>query len=369
MKSTKTFIVIIIFAIGIFLQTGAQETGKKPYRTKWVKSAVGYSDEFLTTNEAKRIADNVMLYQHDNGGWEKNIQMADVMKRKDIKRAKRMKADTLETTIDNGATTTEINFLSRMYQATGRNEYKNAAIAGIRYLLKAQYDNGGWPQFYPRPYGYYTHITYNDNAMINVMRTLSNVSEGNKPFEYIEEEIRHKAKIAVDKGVECILNTQYRQNGKLTVWCAQHDEYTLKPAKARAYELPSLSGDESDGIVLFLMSIENPSERVKTAIESAIEWFKRARILGLHHVYFTNDEGKRDYRMETCPQGDFICEPLWARFYTLDTNRPFFSDRDGRIVFSVSDIGYERRNGYKWYNCDGTTVLDEYRKWKIRIGR
>ncbi len=32
---------------------------------------------------------------------------------------------------------------------------------------------------------------------------------------------------------------------RLTVWCAQHDEKTLQPAKARAVELPSLSGLES----------------------------------------------------------------------------------------------------------------------------
>ena len=71
-----------------------------------------------------------------------------------------------------------------------------------------------------------------------------------------------RARISFDKGVECILNTQVKQNGKLTVWCAQHDEHTLAPAKARAYELPSLSGAESDNIVLLLMSIPDPSPRI-----------------------------------------------------------------------------------------------------------
>ena len=36
--------------------------------------------------------------------------------------------------------------------------------------------------------------------------------------------------------MECILNTQVKQNGKLTVWCAQHDEHTLAPAKAHEEE-------------------------------------------------------------------------------------------------------------------------------------
>ena len=45
-------------------------------------------------------------------------------------------------------------------------------------------------------------------------------------------------------------------NGRRTVWCAQHDETTLRPAGARTYEHASLSGYESVGIVRFLMGIE-----------------------------------------------------------------------------------------------------------------
>jgi pectinesterase len=35
-----------------------------------------------------------------------------------------------------------------------------------------------------------------------------------------------------DKGIDCILKTQYKQNGQLTAWCAQHD---VLPAKAQTY--------------------------------------------------------------------------------------------------------------------------------------
>lgn len=83
-----------------------------------------------------------------------------------------------------------------------------------------------------------------------------------------------QARKAFDKGIECILRTQVRQNGELTVWCAQHDRITLEPCKARAYELPSLSGQESDNIVLLLMSLPHPSEKVIESIESAVKWFK-----------------------------------------------------------------------------------------------
>ena len=98
--------------------------------------------------------------------------------------------------------------------------------------------------------------------MVNVMNLLRDVYNKKAPYTYVPDTLCQRARIAFDKGVECILNTQVKQNGKLTVWCAQHDEHTLAPAKARAYELPSLSGAESDNIVLLLMSIPAPSPRI-----------------------------------------------------------------------------------------------------------
>ena len=167
--------------------------------------------------------------------------------------------------------------------------------------------------------------------------------------------------------MECILNTQVKQNGKLTVWCAQHDEHTLAPAKARAYELPSLSGAESDNIVLLLMSIPDPSPRIIASVEAAVSWFKANKITGIMRKDFTNNEGKKDYRMVPCPQDDYPCPVFWARFYTLEDNRPFFCDRDGVKKYDISEIGYERRNGYSWYNNAGLKVLKKYEQWKKQI--
>ena len=234
--------------------------------------------------------------------------------------------------------------------------------------LLYQQTTGGWPQFWPRPKGYYTHITYNDNAMVNVMNLLRDVYNKKAPYTYVPDTLCQRARAAFDKGVECILNTQVKQNGKLTVWCAQHDEHTLAPAKARAYELPSLSGAESDNIVLLLMSIPDPSPEIIASVEAAIAWFKANKITGIMRENFTNSEGKKDYRMIPCPQDDYPCPVLWARFYTLEDNRPFFCDRDGVKKYDISEIGYERRNGYSWYNNAGLKVLKKYEQWKKRIG-
>ena len=198
---------------------------KQPYKS-WVKMAPKLNGDFFKTKEAIRIGDNVLLYQQTTGGWPKNIYIPAELDEKERKEVLSEKDDVNQSTIDNTATTTEITYLSRLYNATDIKKNKKAAKKGNRYLFEAHYDNGGWPQFYPRPTGYYTHITYNDDAMINVMEVLQDIANDKAPYTYLPEDIRKQAQAAVDKGIECILHTQVKQNGKLTVWCAQHEEHT-----------------------------------------------------------------------------------------------------------------------------------------------
>lgn len=356
---TISFILISLFVIGT---ANAQEVSykeKQPYKG-WVKLVRSFDDDFYHTKEAKRIAENVLLYQQTTGGWPKNIYMPAELSKQERKEVIARKDNVNESTIDNDATTSEIYYLARVFQTTKDERYKKAVLDGLQYLFNAQYPNGGWPQFWPRPEGYYTEITYNDNAMVNVMLMIREVYEKQVPYDFIPDDYIAKARTAFDKGVDCILKTQVKQNGKLTVWCAQHDRATLEPIKARAYELPSLSGQESDNIVLLLMSLPNPSPEIITAVESAIEWFRNSKIEGLKKEFYTDSEGRKDYRMVECSD----CPPLWARFYDLQTNRPFFCDRDGIKVYALDQIGHERRTGYSWYNSDGVKVLKTYEKWK-----
>src|SRR4030095_1091826 len=81
-----------------------------------------------------------------------------------------------DSTIDNGATYTQLAFLAKVHELQPRSSQREAFLKGFDYLLKAQYDNGGWPQFYPDLSGYYRHITFNDGAMIGVMKLLRDVA-------------------------------------------------------------------------------------------------------------------------------------------------------------------------------------------------
>ena len=152
------------------------------------------------------------------------------------------------STIDNDSTYTQMRYLARVYSATHEARYAAAFRRGFEYLMKAQYSNGGWPQFYPLRHGYWDHITYNDDAMVGVLETLRAIVDRAPEHGFLTDAERAGAKQAMDRGIDCILKTQITQNGKLTVWCAQHDEKTLAPAKARAYEHPSLSGSRAWGL-------------------------------------------------------------------------------------------------------------------------
>lgn len=322
------------------------------------KSAVWYA-----SSEAAYIANNILLYQRSCGGWPKNIRMDDSLSDSQVAAALDEKEVTQDATIDNGATTTELTFLAKIFNATQRDEYSVAFQKGFLFLKKMQLSNGGWPQFYDRK-GYYAHITYNDNAMVNVMNLLKRIAGRDTIFARITTDKNAEiAKEMFDRGVGCILKTQIVVDGKPTVWCAQHDEVTLLPAQARAYELPSFSGSESAEIVMLLMNIPNPSPEVVSAVNGAMAWFDKAKIVGKRLDEVTNLEGKRDRRMVDDP----LAAPLWARFYNLDDMRPFVCDRNGVKKYDISEIGYERRNGYAWYGDWPQRLYPKYGKWQRKI--
>jgi len=354
----KTALLLIVF---LSIQLHAQTSYKK-----WTEIIRKSDAAWFASADAKRIAENVLLYQRDIGGWPKNIQMQEELTEKQQKDLIAIKKTTAETTTDNGATTQEMLFMSKMYAQVKDERYRESFLKGLNYLLEAQYDTGGWPQFYPLKKGYYTHITYNDDSMVNIMNVIRAVADQTDYYSIKPSaEIVEKCKIAFNKGIDCILKTQYKQNGVLTAWCAQHDEVTLAPANARAFELASLSGYESAKITLLLMSIDKPSREIVTAVKSAEAWFEKTKITNLEEKRVLNDAGKIiDKKMIPAVNA----KPIWARFMDLETNEPFFCDRDGIKKKSIDQIGSERRNGYSWYSDAPEEVLKKYPDWAVKNG-
>lgn len=317
-------------------------------------------ESWYGTGEAKAVAVSVLQYQTKEGGWPKNRDMTTAP---DAAFLAETKYDQRAPTIDNDATTTQIEFLARMATARDDASSRAAVLRGLDYLLAAQYANGGWPQYFPLIDGYYTHITYNDNAMVNALVVLREVSTGAAPYAFVDAARRAKAADAVKRGIACILRTQIKQDGKLTSWCAQHDETTFAPAWARNFEPPSLSGDESVGVVRFLMGIENPSAEVKAAIEGAISWFKSVPVPGLRIDNSPGSDGKKDRHFIA----DAKAPVHWARFYELGTNKPIYIGRDKVIRYDFNEIERERRTGYIYLSDWPAKLLSEdYPRWLSR---
>jgi len=314
------------------------------------------ANDWYGSNEAKRIADNVLTHQSDLGGWPKNTDTTVPYKGR---------REALKPTFDNGATTDELRLLAKVFSATKEPRYRSAFEKGFDYILQAQYPNGGWPQSHPPGKGYHRHITFNDQTMVRLMTFVREVAR-EPSYAFVDQRRCKAAADAFDRGVACILKCQIIVDGQRTAWCAQHDENDFRPRPARSYEPASLSGAESVEIVRLLMTIEKPSPEIVAAVEAAVAWFEQVQLRGIRQVVQPDTQsptGKNKVVVE-----DPNAPPLWARFYEIGSNRPLFLDRDGVPKYRLADIGYERRNGYAWLGGWPQPLLErDYPHWKKRL--
>src|SRR5208283_2293990 len=145
-------------------------------------------------SEARRVADIIVSFQTPAGGWSKNLDLTQhpraageyfapdngshYLNQADFDLPRDARWDYVGT-FDNDATITEMRFLTKVIAAAGTNAtvaYRAAFLRGLDYIFAAQYPNGGWPQVWPLQGGYHDTITYNDDAMLNVLSLLRDVA-------------------------------------------------------------------------------------------------------------------------------------------------------------------------------------------------
>jgi PelA/Pel-15E family pectate lyase len=325
--------------------------------------------QWFRSDEGKQVVENVLAMQLPCGGWDKNLERTmDMAKPLSDSNRKKFAQREDRGTIDNGATYTQLRLLARAYSATQDEKFRDSFDKGLDFLLTAQYENGGWPMYFPLRKGYYTHIHFNDNSVAGVLNLMQDIADGDAPFDFVDAQRRDRARTATAKGIDCILKCQVVVNGKRTAWCAQHDEKTLKPASARAYEPVSLSGQESVGLVEFLMRADEPSPEVIAAVRDAVAWLEEVKIKGIRVVRVNTPQGS-----DRAVKEDPDAPPIWARFYEIGTNRPIFIGRDTVIRDKFSDIERERRRGYAYYGYWPEELLDSHypawaKKWHVAAG-
>lgn len=330
-------------------------------------------DSWYTSDEGKKVVANIISWQYPDGGWHKSYDTMSPRPAKVAPQDNGPLAGAADgngvwdrvSTIDNDATYSELRMLAKAY-TLARDEAALASFnKGMAYLLKAQYPEGGWPQRYPLQENYGRYITYNDGAMTGVMRLLRDASSGGAPFAFVSPDDRAKFKASYEKGIYCTLECQIKVNGKPTVWCQQHDPVTHAPAPARAYELPVPCSSESAGVVLFLMEIPNPDEKVRASVEDAVDWFEKHKITGMEYKRLTGPEYENGHDRYLVPNPS--APPIWARFYDAEKDVPLFVDRESKKHYDVKEVPYERRTGYAWYSTEPDKVLEKYPKWKASL--
>jgi pectate lyase len=324
-----------------------------------VRDYLNRPDAWYRSEEGRRVAANVLSHQSAAGSWTKNGDTVSKPYEGDRSR--------IRGTFDNGATIGELTLLARAFRATNDDSYRRAFLFGLDHVLQAQYRNGGWPQYHPPGDGYARHITFNDGTMVRLMQFVREVARA-EAYTFVDEDRHDAAAKAFERGVECIVKCQVRVDGKLTAWCAQHDEVTLEPRGGRSYELVSLSGSESVGIVRLLMSIDNASPAVIEAVDAAVAWLDAVKLTGIRVDRVPDSAAPKGTNKVVV--ADPTAPPMWARFYEVGTNRPIYADRDGVVKRNLADIGYERRNGYGWLGRWGQNLIDEeYPAWKKRLAK
>lgn len=318
------------------------------------------------------IAANILLFQRANGGWPKDYDMLAVLtpaQREQVVATR----DREDTSFDNHNVFGQVEYLARAYGMTNDAALRDACLRGFDFMLAAQMANGGIPQVYPCASGYHGHITFNDGAMIGVLRVLKDSADGQPHFAWLDAARREKAQDAVRRGVACILKCQIRVDGQLTGWCQQHDRETYAATSARTFELASICPQDTTEIVRFLMTVDTSGDPAKkaeivAAINAAVAWLTKVRLTGIRveRVKAPKEEFQRHTAdFDTVVTADPQAPPIWARHYEIGTDRPIFAGRDAVKKYELAGIERERRTGTPWYGGWPKRLLeDEYPAWR-----
>jgi PelA/Pel-15E family pectate lyase len=298
---------------------------------------------WFATDSARRLADIILSFQAPNGGWSKHVGYREPRSRGQSYFGESARWEWIST-IDNGATTEQIRFLLRARGGRPNPRIDAALSRAFAFLAAAQYPNGCFPQVYPLQGGYHDAVTFNDDAMVQVLRAVGELPTRKSPN--VPD---------VQRATDCILNAQVRVNGVRTGWGQQHDALTLEPVVGRSYELASISAMETSTIVDYLMSIADSSARpadVERAVDAAAAWLKSVAI---HGYTYTR------YELKAAPDAG----PLWGRLYEIGTNRVIMANRDGLKLYDWNRLT-DRRTGYGWYGDQPARTIAAYDNWKRR---
>ena len=317
------------------------ETSSKGYGMRYDALLEGTLD--VTTS----VADLIVALQNEDGGFQvlpDNYEMSQKETRlgsmKDV------------SSVFNGATTSELKYLAKYITANKPEDskYQDAFVKGIKYLLTTQRDNGGWSMNPGSGSGFNANIEVGNKAMTEVLTLLSDIAIlNNQDYVFARKAMNvDEIKSAVEKGNDFIVKSQISNNNKKSGWATQYDK-SGNVTMGHTYERESVSSYTTKDVIDYLMTIHNPSQDIKDAVESAYRWLKDVKIADKEQKVVKDTSMNNGFDVYLVDGSG-----TWASNYVYDkatdSYRPLYSDVDP----TRADQKYV--NVYELYNLDGNSV-------------
>lgn len=277
---------------------------------------------------ARRAADALIYGQHPLGGWNYVIDFD----RKGLKawyeqEASRFKWGMEEyrhyygnATFDDSNTSSATRFLLRFYLTTKEARYRRPLLKALKFILRAQYRNGAWPQRYPLNQefaqdgfpDYTSYYTLNDGSAMGNIEVLVEAYERLGDRRFLQ---------AARRAVEFLVTIQGPEDQ--AAWAEQYDPKTMRPVKARTHEPAGFVIRESEQVIelLEIFYLMTGERRYLKPIAGCLAWFDRV-----------NRESV-----------EFKRPP--ARYYEFGTNLPIYNLRTEK----TNAAGYGL---YRWSHTD-----------------
>lgn len=288
-----------------------------------------------------------VTWQLDNGGWDKDYTLH-VSRAWDGVESKKTKGwdsnGVILGTIDNDGTYSEMRLIALAYRlsndATQKQTFLDSFNNAFAFLQNLQYPTGGFAQVYPKRNNYSDNVTFNDNAMVSVLKLLQDITKQNYPFDQggiANASTQQLSATMLQKGVDYILKSQIVVDGTKTAWCAQHHPTTYAPVSARAYEHVSISGSESVEIAKFLLTLTD-NAKAQAAAKAAIAYLDSVK---LENTIYDDEVAPYIYEEQGAT--------TWYRFYEIGSNKGIFSNKStGEIYYDITQLSDGDRTSYSW---------------------
>ena len=289
------------------------------------------TEDTLFLNGAIEACRALAWGQLESGGWDHRIEFDPEASKKwyyrrdiesgDLQKGRRRNSSSL----DDDVSQSSLRLLMRTDKVLSfkNKEIHHAAMYCLESILKVQYPNGAWPQWFTEPpdpklfpvkkaqypagwsrvfpgESYSDFYTFNDNSMADVVTTMIEAYGIYGDEKYIN---------AAKKCGDFIIMAQMPE--PQPAWAQQYN-INMEPSWARKFEPPSVSGYESFGAMNTLLELylNTGDKKYLEPIPKALKWAKSSLL----------------------PDGRL------ARFYELHTNKPLYFDRSYTLMYEDHDM-------------------------------